>query len=260
MVYVKMFGDWEIFVDGKKIEKFTSKKALKILFYLLLTDASRVSIKELADVFWDGFDEKYIRKNLNVQLYYVRKDLGIDEKHLRSEREYVYIDKKIFQSDYQGFINSSKDDLNKISTDKIKEICNSELLKGLDDKWIYNFRKITSKICEKIQKLSETRRGLNQNALRAKFLLEQQLLTRERYFLPLVIKTSDCVSLKKLKVRKGDIIVETQHEKIILLERGTKSEKEVIEGFVNRIDLKMDEIEIPEDTCLLKKLEDLINN
>lgn len=260
MIYVKMFGDWEIFVDNKKIERFTSKKALKILFYLLLVGASRVSIKELADVFWDNFDEKYIRKNLNAQLYYIRKDLGISEKHLRSEREYVYIDKKIFQSDYQEFINSSKDELYKISADKIKEICDLELLKGLDDKWISNFRKLVSRICEKVQKLSETRKDSNQNVLRAKFLLEQQLLTRERYFLPLLVKATDCVSLKKLKVRRGDIIVETQNEKIILLERGLKNEKEVIEGFINRTALKTSEIEIPEDNYVLKKLEELILN
>lgn len=260
MVYVKMFGDWEIYTNGEKVERFTSKKALKLLFYLLLVDGSRISLKELADVFWEGFDERYIRKNLNVQLYYIRKDLGIEDKYLRNEREYVYIDKKFFSSDYQEFIYRSEKNSEKLPIENIRQFCGSELLKGLNDKWIWNFRKIVNKICSEVYKLKVGSEDLNREILKAKFVLEQQLLTRERYFLPIVVKKTKGNAFSKLKVRRGDIIIELQGQKIILLERGSKKVNEVIEGFVRRLNLEKSEFEVPEDVFVLNLLEKMTLN
>lgn len=258
MVYVKLFGDWEIFVNGEKVQKFTSKKALKLLFYLLLADGSRVSVKELADIFWEGFDEKYIHKNLNVQLYYIRKDLGIEDKHLRSEREYVYIDKKFFSSDYQEFVYLSKISPEKYFSENVKSVCGSELLKGLNDEWIEHFRKIVSKVCEEVYRLREYSKKLHLNILKAKFVLEHQLLTRERYFLPIAVKKTKDSAIADSKVRKGDIVIELQGQKIILLERGSKRENEVINGFVSRLSLEKSEFEVLEDVRVLELLKNMV--
>ncbi len=141
-----MFGDWEIIVNGKKLEKFTSKKAVKILFYLILFNGSRIPLKDLAQNFWKGLDYDYVRKNLNSQLYYIRKDLGIKEEYLRSEREYVYINKNFFQSDYQDFMSLVNKAHNTKIVEKMIKLYRGELLQWLTEGWVVKHRMIVKNI------------------------------------------------------------------------------------------------------------------
>ncbi|NPU90126.1 MAG: hypothetical protein HPY87_09665 [Fervidobacterium sp.] len=66
MVYIKFFGDWKVYKDRNEFDDFTSKKALKILFYILLSNRSKVSVEELWRTFWPGYGSDYFRKNLNA--------------------------------------------------------------------------------------------------------------------------------------------------------------------------------------------------
>ncbi len=68
MVYIEFFGDWNVYKDGIRVDEFKSKKALKILFYLILSERSRVSVEEIIRIFWAGYEKDYARKNLNVVL------------------------------------------------------------------------------------------------------------------------------------------------------------------------------------------------
>lgn len=304
-----MFGDWEVISKGKKIEKFTSKKALKILFYVLLKDTSRVSIKELAEIFWEYLDYNYVRKNLNAQLYYIRKDLGVSEKHFGSERDYVYIDKNVFESDYKQFMRCSEKIYEKASIEKIKSLYKGELLSGLKEPWIEKYRTITRKLYENAISNKETKKVIetqkieltgfvkdspliNKNLeviLKAKVILEQQTLTREKYFVPLLIngvKGSNGVdginvkenknnsnennkkkeskdnelTIKREMLRKGDILIELGDKKIILLERGRKEIKEVVNGFLKRMELSEKLAIVPEETEILNILNTFLEN
>lgn len=298
MVYVKMFGDWEVFSYGKKIEHFTSKKALKILFYILLENTSRVSFAEISKHFWNGLNSNYARKNLNAQLYYIRKDLGISNKHLGSERDYVYINKYIFDSDYNQFMLCVEKINQKENIERIKSIYKGELLVGLNDSWIEKYRALTKKLHEKalfnnftgtmeLLKSGITNGSslLKENVeviVKAKTILEQQTLTREKYFVPVIISTMSTAngsfggknnnnnkedSKNKILpinmgvIRKGDIIIDLEDKKILLLEKGRKEkDEEVIKGFMKRFFLTRSQIEVPKETELLATLNNVIKN
>ncbi|MFN4200396.1 hypothetical protein MNL76_02185 [Fervidobacterium riparium] len=74
-MYIKFFGDWKVYSNGKLIKKFKSQKSLKILFYLVLSGRTRVSEDELFKTFWIRYNKDYAKKNLNTLLCYLRTDL-----------------------------------------------------------------------------------------------------------------------------------------------------------------------------------------
>ncbi len=95
-----MLGDFKIFLDDKPIENLKSRKAREILKYLILNKSQKVSVYDLYDLFWPGFDDESARQNLNTTLYYIRKNLRLisDELTLQedfctfSKSEDIYID------------------------------------------------------------------------------------------------------------------------------------------------------------------------
>ncbi|MGC8820659.1 MAG: hypothetical protein ACP5PP_06135 [Fervidobacterium sp.] len=247
-VFVKMFGEWAIYVDEKKIEKIRSKKALKLLFYLLLSEGSRVSISELSKIFWKGLDEEYVRKNLNVQLYYIRKDLGVDENYIRSEREYVYINKDFIKSDYQAFLNmlKSQDYLGRVK--EIRNIYSGALLQGLSEPWIEKHRYLVQILYE--EAIEGKRTNSSDKFAKAKVILEHQKYTRGKYFVPILVKKIPPY-YSTISVRRGDIVLDLYIGRIFILESGRKDPTEVAKGFLKRLNLENGEIEIlSEDAAL----------
>ncbi|KUK15551.1 MAG: Transcriptional regulator, SARP family [Petrotoga mobilis] len=100
MLNIYMLGDFKIFLDDKPIENLKSRKAREILKYLILNKSQKVSVYDLYDLFWPGFDDESARQNLNTTLYYIRKNLRLisDELTLQedfctfSKSEDIYID------------------------------------------------------------------------------------------------------------------------------------------------------------------------
>ncbi|AMW33183.1 hypothetical protein NA23_07995 [Fervidobacterium islandicum] len=243
MIYIKFFGDWKVYKDGNEFNSFKSKKALKLLFYLLLSSRSKVSIEELIRTFWSGYSSEYARKNLNTQLYYIRRDLGIPYKYLRNERDFVFIDHSYFQSDYNDFIKA----IENADTRKVSEVYSGILLDGLEDDWIRKHRIKCQKLYEELLKMSSESRtegykGVSELIAKAKVLIEHQKITREKYFIPVELPKMECC--KEIRVRKGDIIFDLSDKLLIILERGVKSFDDTVRGFAKRLGIDLSEINI----------------
>jgi len=235
VLYIKFFGDWKVYKDGNEFDDFTSKKALKILFYILLSNRSKVSVEELSRTFWPGYGPDYFRKNLNAQLYYIRKDLEIPYDYLRNERDYVFIDLSYFPSDYSEFMKA----IDNADAKRASELYTGLLLDGLEDDWVRKHRVRCQRLYEELLKVSSKTETENSkvtvsSVLKAKILLEHQKATREKYFIPIELKKD---YVKEIRVRKGDIVLDLGDKLFLILERGKKSSEEVVFGFAKRLGL-----------------------
>lgn len=88
-----MLGDFKIFLDDEQIENLKSRKAREILKYFILNKGQKVSVFELYDLFWPGFDDESARQNLNTTLYYVRKSLGLSSNELTLQEDFCLFSK-----------------------------------------------------------------------------------------------------------------------------------------------------------------------
>jgi len=93
MLKIYMLGDFKIFLDDKPIENLKSRKAREILKYLVLNKGQRVSVLELYDLFWPGFDDESARQNLNTTLYYIRKNLELSSNELTLQEDFCFFSK-----------------------------------------------------------------------------------------------------------------------------------------------------------------------
>ncbi|MGY4687855.1 AfsR/SARP family transcriptional regulator [Petrotoga sp. DB-2] len=93
MLNIYMLGDFKIFLDDKPIENLKSRKAREILKYLILNRGQKVSVFELYDLFWPGFDDESARQNLNTTLYYIRKNLGLSSDELTLQEDFCLFSK-----------------------------------------------------------------------------------------------------------------------------------------------------------------------
>jgi len=249
MVYIEFFGDWNVYKDGIRVDEFKSKKALKILFYLLLSERSRVSVDGIIRTFWAGYEKDYARKNLNAQLYYIRKDLDIPDNYLKNEREYIYIEQTFFKSDYQEFMKASYLG----DTETVRKVYRGVLLEGMDDDWIKKYRLKCQKIYEEVMRTSKSIVGnVAEIFQKLNIILQHQMITREKYFIPIAIKKEYVP--KRFIVRRGDIILDLDREILVVLERGSKSYDEVIKGFLSRIKVNFDSIELLSEDETLRRL------
>lgn len=239
MIYLKLFGEWGIFVDGKKIEKITSQKALKLLFFIYLTKRKMISIDEVADIFWNGYNREYVRKNINAQLYYIRKDLQMDARYLSNKRNYIFIERTIFLSDYDSFLELIEQDK---SIDDLERLYTGELLESFDEKWIIKYRRWLKTLYEERKEIE--RRGVNRYITeRIKATLELQKNLREKIFVSVLINDERFKEIvKNVNMRQGDIVLNIQNGTLILLEKANKSSEEIIEGFSRRANIPHEKI------------------
>lgn len=239
MIYLKLFGEWGIFVDGKKIEKITSQKALKLLFFIYLTKRKMISIDEVADIFWNGYNREYVRKNINAQLYYIRKDLQMDARYLSNKRNYIFIERTIFLSDYDSFLELIEQDK---SIDDLERLYTGELLESFDEKWIIKYRRWLKTLYEERKEIE--RRGVNRYIIeRIKATLELQKNLREKIFVSILINDERFKEIvKNVNMRQGDIVLNIQNGTLILLEKANKSSEEIIEGFSRRANIPHEKI------------------
>uniref|UniRef100_A0A7V4KDX8 Transcriptional regulator n=1 Tax=Fervidobacterium pennivorans TaxID=93466 RepID=A0A7V4KDX8_FERPE len=253
MLYIKLFGDWKVYKYGNEFNDFTSKKALKLLFYILLSGRSKVSVEELLRTFWPGYTPEYSRKNLNAQLYYIRKDLEIPYDYLRNERDYVFINLSYFPSDYSEFMKA----IDNADAKKASELYTGLLLEGFEDDWVRKHRIRCQRLYEELLKVSsktetENPKVIVSSILKAKILLEHQKATREKYFIPIALKKD---YVKEIKVRKGDIVLDLGDKLFLILERGTKRAEEVIFGFAKRLGLDLSYVVFLSEEDVLNQLD-----
>ncbi len=69
-----------------------------------------------------------------------------------------------------------------------------------------------------------------------KAIVEHQIFTREKYFIPILITLPEDMAqvMEKISLRKGDVIVNLGKTSIILLEKGRKCLDDAVSGFINR--------------------------
>lgn len=247
-IYLKLFGEWEILVDGKKIEKITSQKALKLLFFMYLTKRKMISMDEIAETFWNGYNREYVRKNVNVQLYYIRKDLQIEPRYLSSKRDYIFIERSIFSSDYDLFLELVEQNN---SIDDLKGIYTGELLESFDEKWIINYRRWIKTLYEKKKEIEA--HGIDQYAIeKVKAAFELQKNLREEIFVSIMIDDEEFQEiLKSVSVRRGDVVLNVQNGTLLLLEKTNKPSEEIIEGFSRRTNIPHEKINLISENRLL---------
>ncbi|WP_448376163.1 hypothetical protein [Fervidobacterium sp.] len=254
MIYVKLFGDWKVYKDGVEILEFKSKKALKILFYAILTERSRISVEEIVKIFWPRYELDYARKNLNAQLYYIRKDLDIPDYYLKNEREYLYIEQNFFKSDYKEFMEATK--LGDVR--KLELLYTGILLDGLTDEWIIKYRFKCQKIYEEATKsigISEKTKELYETVNKLGIIFQHQMLTREKYFIPVLIRKKHVC--QEIKLRRGDFLLDSETECLVVLERGEKSYYDVVKGFLDRIKVNFEDIQLLNETEVLNWINNL---
>jgi len=100
-----MLGDFKIFLDDKPIENLKSRKAREILKYLILNRGQKVSVFDLYDLFWPGFDDESARQNLNTTLYYIRKNLGLSSNELTLQEDFCTFSKtRDIYIDFEEFL------------------------------------------------------------------------------------------------------------------------------------------------------------
>ena len=105
MFKVYMLGDFKIFLDDKPIENLKSRKAREILKYLILNRGQKVSVFDLYDLFWPGFDDESARQNLNTTLYYIRKNLGLSSNELTLQEDFCTFSKtRDIYIDFEEFL------------------------------------------------------------------------------------------------------------------------------------------------------------
>ncbi|PNR97513.1 hypothetical protein X928_09495 [Petrotoga miotherma DSM 10691] len=105
MLNIYMLGDFQIFLDDNPIENLKSRKAREILKYLILNRGQKVSVFDLYDLFWPGFDDESARQNLNTTLYYIRKNLGLSSDELTLQEDFCTFSKsKDIYIDFEEFL------------------------------------------------------------------------------------------------------------------------------------------------------------
>lgn len=217
MIYFKMFGDFKVFVDGKEVETKNNKN-LKLLFYIISSRKSYIPKEEIYDVFWNNFTRDYARKNLNVQMYNLKKTYLFLEDVIKNYRENIYIDRDKISSDYEFFMDN-------IGSNSLKalKVYSGDFLEGYDDDWIVEKRKQ----CRKLANLALY--FYNEEAKKVEILLEIQKDMREKPYVILFLN-----EIKNLRMRKGDFLLNLENGSLVLLEKGNKTFSQAVDGFLKR--------------------------
>ncbi|WP_448376892.1 hypothetical protein, partial [Fervidobacterium sp.] len=86
-------------------------------------------------------------------------------------------------------------------------------------------------------------------------IFQHQMLTREKYFIPVLIRKKH--AYQEIKVRRGDIVLDSKNERLVVLERGEKGYYDVVKGFLDRIKVNSEDIQLLNETEVLKWINNL---
>jgi len=155
MVNIYMLGDFKIFLDDKPIENLKSRKAREILKYLILNRGQKVSVFDLYDLFWPGFDDESARQNLNTTLYYIRKNLGLSSDELTLQEDFCLFSKsKDIYIDLEEFLALSDEGFKEKEINrrlflfsKAVSLYKGELLQeNVDEEWVREKREYLKRV------------------------------------------------------------------------------------------------------------------
>lgn len=252
---IKMFGEYGIYEKKKKIN-LKSKKAEKILYYLILNNKRAVSFREIAKIFFDGYEENYVRKNLNTLLYMIRKGLKIDKNDLKFENNLIFLSMDKISCDFLKFQKYFENELNNKNFNKILEIYTGELLEGLKDEWVVPYRKLCEmQVLFLLKGFKNSLGGIKEfysddqmnglNEIDIKFALKLISLNNSRrikMYFPIIIKTTQRINDK---IRKSDLFVRLSLDTyLILFEVGNTVIKVLKESLLKRFENEISFIKI----------------
>lgn len=110
-LYVKAFGNFEVFADGKPV-KFFRSKSKELFAYLIDRKGSNCSVGELCAVLWENRDDdEALQSQLRKVISDLKKTLesiGFENVLIKS-RGYVAILPDYFECDYYNFLNNISD-------------------------------------------------------------------------------------------------------------------------------------------------------
>ncbi|ABR31647.1 histidine kinase [Thermosipho melanesiensis] len=227
-MYIKMFGEYGIYLKNEKI-LLNSKKAEYILYYLILNNKRKVFVNEILDIFFEGYEESYSRKNLNTLLYMIRKGLNITKEELKIEKNQIFLDTKKLKCDYLQFQKLAEKKPSEKVLNEITKIYTGELLRDLDFDWIIPFRElcemqvllITQQLNIKDENIFEIQNLPTKNEIQMELAIKLIAMDKKRrnpMFYPLIIKTTENI---KDKIRKSDFYVKlSQNTYLVLFETG----------------------------------------
>lgn len=238
---IRLFGkEYGVYFQSEKIV-LKSKKAEHILYYLILNYKRKVFVSEILNVFFEGYDESYSRKNLNTLLYMIRKGLNLTKDSLKIDRNVVYLDVSKLKIDYILFQKLMDKSPSKKTRDEIAKIYKGELLEGLDEEWVVPYRElcemqilmITQQLKKNDLNLFEKLAELpTKNEIPMELALKLIVLDRKRrnpMFIPLLIKSQSDISSK---IRKSDFYVKVSKNTYLILFESEKSDSETLENIL----------------------------
>lgn len=110
-VYARMFGRFELLVDGKPVH-FSNRKAKELLALCIDHRGGEVSIEEATDKLWEdrAYDQqvKNLYRKAVMSLHATLKEAGA-EGLLINGRGYCCVDTKAFSCDYYSFLAGGSD-------------------------------------------------------------------------------------------------------------------------------------------------------
>ncbi|ANQ53027.1 histidine kinase [Thermosipho affectus] len=245
-MYIKMFGKYGIYLKDEKI-LLNSKKAEYILYYLILNVKRKIFVNEILDLFFEGYDKIYSRKNLNTLLYMIRKGLNITKDDLKIEKNMIFLNPRKLKCDYLEFQKLMEKKPSNDVLQKITQLYSGELLSGLDFDWIMPFRKLCEmQILLMTQQLKlpnnfEITNLPTRNEISMELAIKLIALDKKRrnpMFYPILLKTKEDINEK---IRKSDFYVRlSQNSYLVLFETGDSN----IEALKNILKFRFNNIEI----------------
>ncbi len=79
LLEIRTFGEFRIFLNGKKIDCQAKGKCKQLFKFLAVRDHKPIPREQIMELFWPGHNEQSARNNLNVAIYSLRQSL---KKHL----------------------------------------------------------------------------------------------------------------------------------------------------------------------------------
>jgi DNA-binding SARP family transcriptional activator len=136
MLRIRLLGELAVETSSGPIELSGSWRARSLLAWLALNPGSHQRA-DLAARFWPEVRDSSARASLRNAIWAIRRSLGTEaSKAVLATRERVGLDGPRVWIDATAF----REDLENERLEEALELCRGELLAGLEDEWVYEFR------------------------------------------------------------------------------------------------------------------------
>jgi DNA-binding SARP family transcriptional activator len=160
MLRIRLLGELAVETSKGPVELGGSWRARSLLAWLAVNPGSHQRA-DVAARFWPEVLDSSARASLRNAIWAIRRSLGAEAgEALMATRERVGLDSPRLWVDATAF----RDLIEHERLDEALELCRGELLAGLDDEWVYEFRDahrdLLSELLERIAAQAELRRDL----------------------------------------------------------------------------------------------------